>query len=36
MDRDEVRDWILPEDYDHVASEARHLLAESDADKVSF
>lgn len=36
MDKDEVRDWILPEDYDHVASEAKHLLAESDADKVLF
>ena len=34
MDKDEVRDWILPEDYDHVASEAKHLLMESDVDKV--
>ncbi|XP_066926347.1 calumenin-like [Clytia hemisphaerica] len=33
MDKDEIRDWILPEDYDHVSSEAKHLLMESDVDK---
>ena len=36
MDKDEIKDWILPEDYDHVASEAKHLLMESDVDKVSW
>jgi len=35
MDKDEVKSWILPEDYDHVASEAKHLMSESDEDKVS-
>ena len=34
MDRDEVSDWIMPDDFDHVESEAKHLIAESDADKV--
>jgi len=33
MDRDEVSDWIMPDDFDHVESEAKHLIAESDADK---
>ena len=36
MDKEEVKNWILPEDYDHVASEAKHLMSESDEDKVSF
>jgi Ca2+-binding EF-hand superfamily protein len=31
MDADEVKDWILPPDYDHVSSEAKHLVSESDA-----
>lgn len=30
MDQDEVKDWILPPDYDHVTSEAKHLVSESD------
>ncbi len=34
MDKDETRDWILPSDYDHAEAEAKHLLYESDADKV--
>jgi len=32
MDADEVKDWILPPDYDHVSSEAKHLVSESDGD----
>ena len=36
MDRDEVADWILPVDYDHVTSEAKHLISESDANAVSL
>ena len=35
MDRDEVRDWIIPPDYDHAEAEAKHLIFESDADRVS-
>ncbi len=34
MDKDETRDWILPNDYDHAEAEAKHLVYESDADKV--
>lgn len=34
MDKDETRDWILPNDYDHAEAEARHLVFESDTDKV--
>lgn len=33
MDKDEVANWILPPDYDHVSSEASHLISESDKDK---
>jgi len=35
MDRDEVRQWILPPEYDHISAEAKHLLQESDSDKDS-
>lgn len=35
MDKEETRDWILPTDYDHAEAEAKHLVYESDADKVS-
>lgn len=34
MDKDETKDWILPSDYDHAEAEARHLVYESDQDKV--
>lgn len=34
MDRAEVQDWIIPPDYDHAEAEAKHLIYESDADKV--
>lgn len=33
MDQDEIRHWILPQDYDHAQAEARHLVYESDQDK---
>ena len=36
MDRDEVREWILPTDYDPTSAEAKHLMYISDADKVSL
>ncbi|XP_003728895.1 calumenin isoform X2 [Strongylocentrotus purpuratus] len=32
MDREEIGQWILPEDYDHAQAEAQHLLMESDTD----
>lgn len=34
MDKDETRDWILPQDYDHAEAEAKHLVYEADGDKV--
>ena len=34
MDRDEVRDWIMPDDYDHVKAETTHLFQEADTDGV--
>ncbi|TKS70039.1 Reticulocalbin-1 Precursor [Collichthys lucidus] len=33
MDMDEIRHWIMPQDYDHAQAEARHLVYESDQDK---
>ncbi|XP_015265172.1 PREDICTED: reticulocalbin-1 [Gekko japonicus] len=33
MDKEEIRHWILPQDYDHAQAEARHLVYESDVDK---
>uniref|UniRef100_A0A1A8FCC8 Reticulocalbin 1, EF-hand calcium binding domain n=1 Tax=Nothobranchius korthausae TaxID=1143690 RepID=A0A1A8FCC8_9TELE len=33
MDQDEIRQWIMPQDYDHAQAEARHLVYESDSDK---
>ncbi|XP_054153759.1 calumenin-like [Oppia nitens] len=33
MDRDEIREWVLPPDYDHSEAEAKHLIAESDTNK---
>lgn len=34
MDKEETRDWILPQDYDHAEAEAKHLVYEADSDKV--
>lgn len=33
MDREEVREWIIPPDYDHAEAEAKHLIYESDGDR---
>ncbi|KFO26420.1 hypothetical protein H920_12207 [Fukomys damarensis] len=33
LDQDEIRHWILPQDYDHAQAEARHLVYESDRNK---
>lgn len=32
MDKEETAHWIMPDDFDHVTSEAKHLISESDAD----
>ncbi|XP_011434992.2 calumenin isoform X2 [Magallana gigas] len=33
MDLEEVKNWIMPPDYDHSEAETRHLIHESDSDK---
>lgn len=33
LNLDEVKDWILPDDYNHAEAEAKHLIYESDDDK---
>lgn len=30
LDNEEIKEWILPNDIDHVAEEAHHLIKESD------
>ncbi|KAJ8674995.1 hypothetical protein QAD02_010781 [Eretmocerus hayati] len=32
MDNDEVKNWILPANFDHAEAEARHLIYEADSD----
>lgn len=32
MDSEEVKDWIIPSDFDHAEAEARHLIYEADSD----
>ncbi|MCL4126530.1 UNVERIFIED_CONTAM: hypothetical protein GTU68_061764 [Idotea baltica] len=32
MELEEVRQWIMPPDYDHAYAEAKHLITESDTD----
>lgn len=34
LDRQEVRDWIFPRDYDHSESEMKHLISQSDDNQV--
>lgn len=36
MDKEETMDWILPADYDHAEAEAKHLVYESDSNKVRW
>ncbi|XP_062592137.1 calumenin-like isoform X2 [Saccostrea cucullata] len=33
MDLEEVKNWIIPPDYDHSEAEAKHLISESDSNK---
>ncbi|XP_022106337.1 calumenin-B-like isoform X1 [Acanthaster planci] len=33
MDLEEVGEWILPTEYDHIEAEAKHLIFEADKDK---
>lgn len=34
MDLQEVKNWIIPPDYDHSEAETKHLIHESDNNKV--
>lgn len=34
LDREEIEEWIIPEDYDHSAAEAAHLMQSSDENRV--
>ena len=34
MDKEEVKHWIIPDDYDHSGAEAKHLIFEADGDQV--
>ena len=34
MDREEIANWILPNDFDHTLNEAKHLIFEADENKV--
>ena len=36
LDKEEIKEWIIPEDYDHSTAEAAHLLRSSDDDGVSM
>jgi Ca2+-binding EF-hand superfamily protein len=36
MDREEIREWIIPPDYDHSEAESKHLIHEADSNKVSI
>lgn len=33
LDRSEIKEWIVPTDYDHAESEAKHLIYEADKNK---
>ena len=34
LDKQEIREWIIPEDYDHSSAEAAHLLRQTDENRV--
>lgn len=36
MDPEEVKQWIIPPDFDHAEAEAKHLVLESDADSDGY
>lgn len=36
MEFEEIKRWILPDDYDNSEAEAKHLIYESDVNRVSF
>lgn len=34
LDREEIYAWLFPADYDHIESELKHLMSETDDDQV--
>jgi hypothetical protein len=36
LDREEILNWILPNDFDHTLNEAKHLIYEADENQVIF
>ena len=34
LNREELGQWIMPDGYDHIEAEAKHLIYEADVDKV--
>ena len=34
LDREDIKAWIIPDDYDHVDEETKHLIRESDVNEV--
>ena len=35
LDLEEVYKWVVPDDYDHIEEETKHLITEADKNKVS-
>ena len=35
LNKEELKQWIMPDNYDHAKAEATHLIYESDVDSVS-
>ena len=36
LDRKELGEWVIPEDFDHAEAEAKHLIYEADTNKVKY
>jgi len=34
LNRNEIYDWLVPKDFDHIVDESNHLFDEADEDKV--
>lgn len=34
LDHQEITDWVLPEDFDHITEESKHLFEEADMNQV--
>jgi len=34
LNRDEIYEWLVPKDFDHIVDESNHLFSEADDDRV--